>query len=176
MAKTIKGIQTANEFSLRKKAYLDDREEFDTLADMASFDDVPDGFITLNKENGKRYEYNSSNTIDTNLGKWREYKSGGSGTTNYNDLLNKPSINGVELSGNKTLADLGLLYGKEITTASNTWSIQHNLNTEWYKLFINIIDSDNDIVFGDIDVANSTKNLLLIKFNTPITGKITIRK
>lgn len=78
MAKTIKGIQTANEFSLRKKAYLDDREEFDTLADMASFDYVPDGFITLNKENGKRYEYNSSNTIDTNLGKWREYKSGGS--------------------------------------------------------------------------------------------------
>ena len=78
MAKTIKGIQTANEFSLRKKEYLDDRQSFDTLADMASFDDVPDGFITLNKENGKRYEYNSSNTIDTDLGKWREYKSGGS--------------------------------------------------------------------------------------------------
>ena len=58
MAKTVKGIQTANEFSLRKKAYLDDREEFDTLADMASFDDVPDGFITLNKENGKRYSIN----------------------------------------------------------------------------------------------------------------------
>ena len=78
MAKTIKGIQTANEFSLRKKEYLDDRQSFDTIADMAGFDDVPDGFITLNKENGKRYEYNSSNTIDTDLGKWREYKSGGS--------------------------------------------------------------------------------------------------
>ena len=102
--------------------------------------------------------------------------SGGSGTNNYNALLNKPSINGVTLTGNKTLVDLKLLYEEEITTASNIWSIQHNLNTEWYKLFINIIDSDNDIVFGDIDVANSTKNLLVIKFNTPITGKITIRK
>ena len=102
--------------------------------------------------------------------------SGGSGTNNYNALLNKPSINGVTLTGNKTLTQLGLLYEEEITTASNSWSIQHNLNTEWYKLFINIIDSDNDIIYGDIDVANSTKNLLVMKFDTPITGKITIRK
>ena len=102
--------------------------------------------------------------------------SGGSGTNNYNALLNKPSINGVTLTSNKTLADLKLLYEEEITTASNSWSIQHNLNTEWYKLFINIIDSDNDIIYGDIDVANSTKNLLVIKFNTPIAGKIIINK
>ena len=103
--------------------------------------------------------------------------SGGSGgTTNYNALLNKPSINGVTLTGNKTLKQLGLLYEEEITTASNSWNIQHNLNTEWYKLFINIIDSNNDIIYGDIDVANSTKNLLVMKFDTPISGKITIRK
>ena len=102
--------------------------------------------------------------------------SGGSGTNNYNALLNKPSINGVTLTGSKTLVDLKLLYEEEITTPSNSWSIQHNLNTEWYKLFINIIDSDNDIIYGDIDVANSTKNLLVMKFDTPIAGKITIRK
>ena len=34
--------------------------------------------------------------------------SGSGGTTNYNALLNKPSINGVTLTGNKTLADLGI--------------------------------------------------------------------
>ena len=102
--------------------------------------------------------------------------SGGSGTNNYNALLNKPSINGVTLTGSKTLVDLKLLYEEEITAASNSWNIQHNLNTEWYKLFINIIDSDNDIIYGDIDVANSTKNLLVMKFDTPIAGKITIRK
>lgn len=37
--------------------------------------------------------------------------SGGSGevgTTNFNDLINKPQINGVELSGNKTLDNLGI--------------------------------------------------------------------
>ena len=103
--------------------------------------------------------------------------SGGSGgTNNYNALLNKPSINGIDLVGNKTLVDLKLLYEEEITTASNSWSIQHNLNTEWHKLFINIIDSDNDIIYGDIDVEKKKKNLLVIKFDTPITGKITIRK
>ena len=31
-------------------------------------------------------------------------------------------------------------------------------------------------LYGDIDVANSTKNLLVMKFDTPIAGKITIRK
>ena len=34
---------------------------------------------------------------------------GSSGSSNYNDLENKPSINGVSLDGNKTSADLGVL-------------------------------------------------------------------
>lgn len=33
---------------------------------------------------------------------------GGSGTSNYNDLTNKPSINNITLSENKTLSDLGI--------------------------------------------------------------------
>lgn len=34
---------------------------------------------------------------------------GGTGTTNYNNLTNKPSINGVELQGNLSSEDLGLV-------------------------------------------------------------------
>ena len=67
-------------------------------------------------------------------------------------------------------------YVEEITTTSSTWSIQHNLNTKWYKLSINVIDSDNNIVFGDIDVNNCTNNLLTVKFNKAISGKIIIKK
>lgn len=37
-----------------------------------------------------------------------EQGGGGTGTTNYNNLSNKPQINSVELSGNKSLADLGI--------------------------------------------------------------------
>lgn len=36
---------------------------------------------------------------------------GGGGTTNYNMLLNKPKINGVELRGDKTLEELGISGG-----------------------------------------------------------------
>lgn len=38
-------------------------------------------------------------------------KNGGSGTggtSNYNQLTNKPQINDIELTGNKTLEDLGV--------------------------------------------------------------------
>ena len=49
--------------------------------------------------------------VDTRL-KSLERESGGSGgtagTTDYEDLSNKPSVNGVELSGNKTTSDLGI--------------------------------------------------------------------
>lgn len=34
---------------------------------------------------------------------------GGGGTTNYNDLINKPQINGATLRGNLSLSDIGAL-------------------------------------------------------------------
>lgn len=37
-----------------------------------------------------------------------ENGSGGGGTTDYADLDNKPQINGITLSGNKSLSDLGI--------------------------------------------------------------------
>ena len=36
--------------------------------------------------------------------------SGSSGTTDYNALTNKPSINGITLTGNKTPLDLGITF------------------------------------------------------------------
>ena len=49
--------------------------------------------------------------------------SGGGGTSDYDDLTNKPQINGVTLSGNKTGADLGLVpaeNGKGLSTEDYT--------------------------------------------------------
>jgi hypothetical protein len=39
---------------------------------------------------------------------------GGGGTTNYNLLENKPQIGGVELQGNKSLADLGIASADDV--------------------------------------------------------------
>lgn len=86
--------------------------------------------ITI-KGNGGIYEGDSTDTkptdvavntifheLDTNCKyyftgeDWAEIPSsgggGGGGTDNYNELSNKPSINSVTLSGNKTAANLGL--------------------------------------------------------------------
>ena len=45
---------------------------------------------------------------------------GGGGTSDYNDLTNKPSIAGVTLSGNKTLADLGIAASSDLATVATT--------------------------------------------------------
>jgi hypothetical protein len=43
----------------------------------------------------------------------------GGGTSNYNDLVNKPSINGVTLSGNKTSSDLGINIPTKVSQLQN---------------------------------------------------------
>lgn len=54
------------------------------------------------------------------LGSFSLSKNGGGagGTTNYDDLINKPKVNGVTLSGNKTSADLGIT---TLTPFPSTW-------------------------------------------------------
>lgn len=88
------------------------------------------------------------------------------------------SANGGNSTATLTVDNLinGTSYVEEITTPSNTWSIQHNLNRPWNELTINIIDSDRNTTNGDIDINSSTNNLLVIKFNEPISGKIYIKK
>ena len=45
---------------------------------------------------------------------------GGGGTTNYNLLTNKPSVNGHELTGNKTSKQLGIREGMTATYTAGT--------------------------------------------------------
>lgn len=49
-----------------------------------------------------------------------ESGGGGGGTSNYNDLSNKPQIQGVTLSGNKTASDLGLALATEVLPAGGS--------------------------------------------------------
>lgn len=56
-----------------------ERDSFETLAAMKAYPEtsIDDGHLSYCKENGKHYEYKSSNSIDPTTGKWREFKSGG---------------------------------------------------------------------------------------------------
>lgn len=67
-------------------------------------------------------------------------------------------------------------YTKEFTTESDVWNIQHNLNTEYWKLQINVIDDNGNVIYGDIDLDLTTNNLLVLNFTKKITGKVYIKK
>ena len=62
---------------------------------------------------------------------------GGGGTTNYNALTNKPSINSVELNGNKTLSDLGIQpvidssHKLSADNVSNGTTNKFNMQADW---------------------------------------------
>lgn len=63
----------------------------------------------INGKNSIEIEAGNNITIDDTENGIRINSTGGSGgTSNYNDLSNKPKINNVELSGNKSLNDLGI--------------------------------------------------------------------
>ena len=48
-------------------------------------------------------------TLAAAIAYYKAHGGGGGGTSDYDDLTDKPQINGHELSGNKSSADLGIL-------------------------------------------------------------------
>lgn len=68
--------------------------------------DGTDGQVLATNGNGGRY--------------WKTVSGGGGGTSNYNDLSNKPQIAGTTLSGNKSLSDLGIAPEMMVVTITDT--------------------------------------------------------
>ena len=89
---------------------------------------------------------------------------------NYNDLSNKPSINGVVLVGNKTGKELGIVYDKTFiynqATSSDVWEIEHNLDK--YPS-VTVVDSGGSVVVGEIVYID--KNNVRITFTSAFSGK-----
>ena len=136
-------INVADNFSYKGGKPLDARTKYATIADMVATPaaDLYDGCMAYVSGVKKNYQYDSSNTSDPTLGKWREFESGGGGgTSNYNDLTNKPQIAGTTLTGNTSLATLGLTSSVETQSdGSSTKSYvsrgeKYNWNTgsTWY--------------------------------------------
>lgn len=97
-------------------------------------------------------------------------KSGsGGGTSDYNDLENKPKINNVTLEGNKTSSELGLTGDKtyiyNMPTPSSVWTITHNLDK--YPS-VTIVDSAGSVVMGDI--TYTSKSTIKVTFSAAFSG------
>ncbi len=91
-------------------------------------------------------------------------------STNYNDLANKPQINGVTLVGNKTNADLNIINDKNYVhtqaVASQVWEVKHDLDK--YCAVI-VVDSAGNVVVGDIVYID--KDNVRITFTASFSGK-----
>lgn len=96
---------------------------------------------------------------------------GGGGSSDYSDLKNKPTINGVELSGNKTNSDLGITNptDEQVISAVNAWlrenpdatttimdkSINPDKTTWLRQIYHNIFDAST-ITDGRFFYSNSS--------------------
>jgi len=78
-------ISLLDNFDLRAKKQNFQRDAFESISDMANFSEnyLPDMFDSFCYEDGKKYRYNRSNTVDPVYGKWREITGGSGDLTSY---------------------------------------------------------------------------------------------
>ena len=82
----------------------------------------------------------------------------------------------IKLHDENLAAHEKLIYKQDITALANTWTIQHNLETEWYNLSITCLDNNQTRIIGEIDTVTATENMFQIKFEKAFTGKVIIKK
>ena len=78
-------ISFLDNISIKKKAPNVDRDLFATVSDMVAYSEnyLPAVFECNVTETGKRYRYMASNSVDPELGKWREVGGGDGDLSNY---------------------------------------------------------------------------------------------
>ena len=109
---------------------------------------------TLGGEGGDLTDYQkkTDNTLDTTdktiVGAINEVKD--SIITNYENLTNKPSIEGVELDGNKSLSDLGITMYDDTEVKSDIG----NLNEYKQNKTDNTLDTTDKTITGAINEVN----------------------
>ena len=71
------GIRVNSNFDVQSKLYMDSKQQFATVAEMAAYNTnlIPNGFITFVDETGANYQYLEINEVDPELGKWRKFSA-----------------------------------------------------------------------------------------------------
>lgn len=137
--------------------------------------DGEDGFSpSINVKTNTDDEYvltitNKTGSFDTPNLKGQDGSSGGGGTggtSNYNDLSNKPKINNVELSGNKSLNDIGVqqtvISETEPTDPSVTVWIDPSGNTVTVPTKTSDLENDSGFITSGIFSYDSETGTLTI--------------
>lgn len=109
---------------------------------------------------------------EEDIEKWNN-KSSGDGTSNYEDLENQPSINGITLIGNKTTEELGIVAGSNVNVVDEILEFSQTAIPKTFNLEIGYLnstaeelDSDNYYRSDFIKIDNAFKYYLLINNTT----------
>lgn len=91
------------------------------------------GVNTLTIQEGQNINITQSGSVMT-ISSSGGGGGGGGGTSDYTDLSNKPSVNGVTLNGNKTSNDLELPYKKIVLSSSSDVIVLDELEAGAYQV------------------------------------------
>ena len=83
------GVSMLDNINYKGQKPDNSRSQFDTIEEMVAYSEnyLPAIYVTLCAETGKQYKYQRSNTVDPELGKWREVgEGGGSGVDTYSKV------------------------------------------------------------------------------------------
>ena len=116
---------------------------------------LSDNYVNAKLWKGTLSEYNSlpEYSDDITYIVTDDYNNAPSGTTNYEELENKPQINSIELNGNKTLEELGI-------QASGDYATNEYVNTELDKK-LNTNQITNCITKIPQDIKIETSDMVL---------------
>jgi hypothetical protein len=117
-------VLSTNDYTNAEKTKLANLENYDDTEVKASIASVRNtAEVTAQEVEDARGTYTSLGERLDDMG-----GGGGGGTSNYNQLTNKPSINGVTLTGNKTTSDLGI-----VGNAQADWSQTDSTADDYIK-------------------------------------------
>lgn len=136
-----------------------------------------DNYTNAKTWKGTLAEYEALGTYDDNITYLitDDYTGGGSGgTSDYNDLENKPSINGITLEGNKTTEDLLIEAGVSDYTnlinkpSINTVELIDNVDSKSLNIVPLAIDEYEEIIATAIILNPHTKIYHCYATNSPL--------
>ena len=122
--------------------------------------EINDGVDGKDGEDGKDAKINGKNSIEIEAGNnitidntetgIRINSTNDGGTTDYTDLENKPKINNVELSGNKSLNDLGIQPKGNYIEDNNYVHTDNNFNNTYKNKLEGLENYDDTEIKADI--------------------------
>lgn len=141
--------------------------------------EINDGVDGKDGEDGKDAKINGKNSIEIEAGNnitidntetgIRINSTNDGGTTDYTDLENKPKINNVELSGNKSLNDLGIQPKGNYIEDNNYVHTDNNFNNTYKNKLEGLENYDDTEVkedIADIQEEQTEQNTEIEKLQT----------